>query len=77
MKHHRREIEKIYYTINGNLAHDYKMIFAKKILNTLQSQRFTNWETNRFGEYLSGCGFKDEQITKEDICRDIVKLFRL
>jgi hypothetical protein len=51
---------------------------AKKILNTLQSQRFSDWYNGgRFEEYLSRCGPEDELITKEEICGDIVKLFKI
>jgi hypothetical protein len=54
------------------------LTIAKNILNTLQSQRFADWYNGgRFEDYISRCGPENEQITKEEICEDIIKLFKL
>lgn len=45
---------------------------AEIIYNILGSQRFADWETDRFGRHIAG---DLPEITKEEILTDIYQMF--
>lgn len=45
------------------------------ILEAIQGQKFADWyNTGRFDDYITG---QEPKITKEEILKDIVKIFKL